>query len=199
MKNYFKKWFTIIETIIAIIIFWFWLLILITTLNKDIILSKKVHLKTQATLLSKQWLEIIYNLRDSNNIKFKKWNYLTWHEPSEEYFEKWNNYKAYILLSWYKNILEKIVNPNFLNTRLYIATWTILNNVWEVVYSWFYYNYETWYKTPYSRCINITWAYLEKDWKVMDDNIYKVNSIVNYRYGWVTWSVILQSFITNWK
>lgn len=198
MKNYFKKWFTIIETIIAIIIFWFWILILITTLNKDIILSKKVHLKTQATLLSKQWLEIVYNLRDSNNIKFKKWNYLTWENPNKKYFEKWNNYKAYILLSWYKNILEKINRPNFLNTRLYVKTWTIFNGVWQVVYSWFYYNYETWDKTPYSRYVNITWAYLQKDW-IMDDNIYKVNSIVNYRYWWVTWSVILQSFITNWK
>ena len=72
----FKKAFTIIELIIALTIFGFWLLVILTILNKNILLAKKVQLTTQSTLLAKEWIEIIYNIRDSNKIKYYPWDIL---------------------------------------------------------------------------------------------------------------------------
>ncbi len=198
MKFFFKKWFTIIETIIAIIIFWSWILVLLVVLNKNILLSKKVYLTTQSTLLAKQGMEIVYNLRDSNNIKFQDWNYLTWADPNKEYFWIWKSYLVWTELTWFKNRIKEISNPNFLTTRLYIKTWDFLNAPWETVYSWFYYNYQTWEKTPFARYVSFTWVYLSWEW-VMTKNIYKIISIVKYQHGSITWNIILDWFISNWK
>ena len=198
MKIFLKKWFTIIETIIAIIIFGAWILVLLIILNKNILLSKKVYLSTQATLLAKQGMEIVYNLRDSNNIKFQEWNYLTWEDTTKQYFWPWKSYLVWTELTWYKNRMEEISNPNFLNTRLYLKTWDFLNSVWETIYSWFYYNYLTWEKTPFARYVSFTWAYLSWEW-IMTKNIYKISSIVKYQYWAISWNIILEWFISNWR
>jgi aspartate oxidase len=63
--------------VVAILIFGAGLLVLLTVLNKNIILAKKVQLQTQATFLAKEGIELVYNLRDSNTIKYYPWNYLS--------------------------------------------------------------------------------------------------------------------------
>jgi len=194
-----KKWFTIVELIIAILIFWFWILVLLVILNKNVLLSKKVYLTTQSTLLAKQWMEIVYNIRDSNNIKFQKWNYLTWIDPNKEYFWTWKSYLVWTELTWYKNKMQQINNPNFLNTRLYKKKWNFLNTLWETVYSWLYYNYSTWEKTPFARYVWFTWVYLAPDNKIMTWDIFKIISTVNYKYWSIKGKIVLDWFISNWK
>jgi len=52
-------------------------MVVLNNLSKNIFLSKKVSVNTQATLLAKDALEIIYNFRDSNDIKLQYWNYIS--------------------------------------------------------------------------------------------------------------------------
>jgi len=199
-----KKAFTIIETIIALIIFWVWIIVILIILNKNILLSKKIEIKTKATILAKEWMEIVFNKRDSNNIKYQPWNYITWdltirNNPNITYFWSWKAYKVWTDFSWYENHMEKINFPYIASSKLYIKTWKILDLAWEVVYSWFYYNYQTWEKTPFSRYVMFTWAYLSPEANVINPNIMKINSIVKYKFGWITWDIVLESLISNWK
>lgn len=199
-----KRAFTIIEIMIALIIFWAWLLAILVVLNKNILLAKKIELKTTATLLSKEWIEIVFNKRDSNNIKYLQWNYITWditnNSAQIEYFETWTAYKVWTDLTWYKNYIEKISStPYILYSKLYLKTWEVLDEAWQLLYSWFYYNYKTWQKTPFSRYVIFTWVYLKPEEKVVNEDILKINSIVKYNWWWTTWEVNLESFITNWK
>jgi len=199
-----KKAITIIEMIIALIIFWVWIIVILITLNKNIIISKKIQLKTQATILAKEWMEIVFNKRDSNNIKYLNWNYITWNLTdnfpwNDVYFKWWDAYKVWTSFSWYENYVEKIFSPYVLNSKLYIKTWQILNSVGEIVYSWFYYNYKTWDNTPFSRYIIFTWIYLDPEKDSLNKDIIKINSIVKYNWWYISWNVVLESFISNWK
>ena len=121
-KLQFSKAFTIIEIIIALIIFWIWLLLIISILNKNVSILKKVELTTQATLIAKDQITIFYNFRDSNNIKYIKWNYITWDIWVEEFFTLWKSYKVWTDLAGYQNKIEEITNPNFVTARLYYKT-----------------------------------------------------------------------------
>jgi len=198
----FKKAFTIIELIIALIIFGFWLLVILTILNKNILLAKKVQLTTQSTLLAKEWIEIIYNIRDSNKIKYYPWDYITWDINSirnwtYQRFQVWKYYKLRTNLTWYKNNMEEILSLD--DARLYVKTWTFLNAIWETIYSGFYYNYFTWNKTPYLRYVIFTWFYLFPEWSIETVNLLKVSSIVDYKLWWITGNIILESIITDWR
>jgi len=190
-----KKAFTIIELIISLIIFWIWIIVVITVLNRNIVLLKEVELKTKATMIAKDQIAVFYNFRDSNNIKYQKWNLIT----GSDYFQAWENYKVWTELSGNKNMIEKISHPRFSNTRLYIQSGTIINDVNTDVYTGFYYNYTTGQKTPFARYVNLTWVYLEPENNVEENQIMKLNSIVSYWHGNLSGKIILESFISNWK
>lgn len=190
-----KKAFTIIELIISLIIFWIWIIVVITVLNRNITLLKEVEVKTKATIIAKDQIAVFYNFRDSNNIKYQKWNFITW----SDFFQAWENYKVWTNLSGNKNMIEKISHPKFSNTRLYIESGTIINSVNADVYTGFYYNYLTWKKTPFARYVNLTGVYLKPENNVEKKEIMKLNSIVLYRQWNLSGKVILESFISNWK
>lgn len=198
IKSY-KRAFTIIELLISLIIFWVWLLVVLSALNRNVLLLNQIQLKTKATLLAKDRLTIFYNFRDSNNIKYRQWNYITWAVWAEEFFTTWSNYKVWTVLSWNKNQIEKITDTSFDKTRFYYKTWSILNSVNKEVYSGFYYTYEnTWKKTPFAWYISLSWVYLKPEmW--WNKNIFKVYSIVKYKKSSFTGEIILESFVTNWK
>ena len=196
-----KKAFTIIELVIAMIIFWLWIMMILLTLNKNVSLLKEVEIKTKATLLAKDQLAIFFNFRDSNKVKYKKWNYITWTDVSEQDFEAWKKYKVWTNLSWYNNEIEEISHPNFVNTRLYYKTWVIVNQANNAdIYSWFYYTYKnTWKKSPFARYIILSWTYLSPEWWTKNDMILKVVSKVIYRFWAYSWEVNLESFVSDWR
>lgn len=202
-KNYvLKKAFTVVELVIALIIFWSWLLVILVILNKNVLISKQIELRSNATFLAKEWIEIVFNKRDSNNIKYQPWNYIDWDltnsiTTDETYFEKSKNYKVWTSFSWNKNYMEEFCNIQ--DAKLYLKTWEILNWSNEVVYSWFYYNYDTGNETWFTRYVNFTWVYLEPEWNSLNQDVMKLNSIVKYNWWWISWWVVLESFITNWK
>jgi competence protein ComGC len=196
-----KKAFTIIELVISLIIFWVGLLLVLLVINKNVTILKKVELTTTATLIAKDQMAIFYNFRDSNDIKYKKWNYITWVDVSQQNFEKWKSYKVWTDLTWNQNKIEEITTPNFLTARLYYKTWVIVNqNINADVYSGFYYTYDaSWKKTFFARWISLTWVVLQNNTDPYKDEILKLKSIVKYRKWSLSWEVVLESFISNWK
>lgn len=197
-----KKAFTLIELIIALIIFWSGLLAVLVVLNKNIILAKKVELKTQATLLAKEWMELVYNIRDTNNIKYLPWNYLSWNNEqikNNTYvkLETWKMYVPLILLTWSEILLKKISVVS--RARLFLQAGIFFNSAGEKVYSWFFYNYFTWIKTPFYRYVIFSGVYLQPENEILSGNLLKVISKVWYKYGNLTGKVQMESILTNWR
>ena len=200
-----SKAFTVIELVIAIIIFWTGLLAILTVLNKNLVFAKKVELKTQATFLAKEGMEFVYNLRDSNVIKYYPWNYLSWELTEDslknhtyEKFEVWKKYIPYLTLTGYKVNLKEI--SNIKKTKLYKLYTGYENAVGETIYSGIFYNYFTWKKTPFYRYIMFSWVYLKPEGAIADENqILRINSKVFYSHWSLTWEVVLSSFIGNWR
>jgi len=197
-----RKAFTLIELIIAIIIFWVGLLAVLVVLNKNVTLAKKLELKTQATLLAKEGMELVYNLRDSNNIKYLPWDYLTWNadQIKNKTYVKIQSNKMYIpivLLTWNKIVLRQI--SDIKKTRLFLQTGNFLNPAWEMIYSWFFYNYFTWQKTPFYRYVMFSWFYLQPENSTKPDKILKLVSKVWYIHWSLTGQVIFESIISDWR
>jgi len=191
-----KKAFTIIELVIAMIIFWIGILVVLNALNYNASLLQKVKITTTATLIAKDQIATFYNFRDSNNIKYKAWNLIT----GSQFFEAGKSYKVWTELSGNKNMIEEISHPNFLTARLYEASWAILTPTNIEVYTWTYLTYKnTWKKTPYARWINLKKAYLAPEWSYQNKDIFKLESVVKYRWSWTSWQVVLESFVTNWR
>jgi Tfp pilus assembly protein PilV len=72
-----KKYaFTFIEVMIAIVIFSVWILAVLSLVTHNLKSMDRNNLKLQATLLAKEWIELVYNLRDSNIEKELPWNCL---------------------------------------------------------------------------------------------------------------------------
>lgn len=69
-----KKAFTLIEVVIAIMIFGVGVLVSLHAVTYFIGIGDQVQKRAQATLLAKEALDIIYNQRDSNIRKWVVWN-----------------------------------------------------------------------------------------------------------------------------
>ncbi|HKL43956.1 MAG TPA: prepilin-type N-terminal cleavage/methylation domain-containing protein [Candidatus Absconditabacterales bacterium] len=71
-----KSAFTFIEIMIAIVIFSIGILTVLKLVTDNLEQMDKNNVKVQATLLAKEGLELVYNLRDSNLAKELSWNCL---------------------------------------------------------------------------------------------------------------------------
>jgi len=203
MFTMFKKAFTIIELVIAMLIFWSWLLVVLTVINQNIISTKKVVLKTTATFLAKDAIEQVYNFRDSNVLKWLPWNYLTWTITKTIdwiSYDKIQTNKMYIpifWLTWFRVSLKEITNIK--NTRLYKKDKEVNDSVGNLLFSWWTYSYFTWKKTPFYSYVIFSGVYLQWEWWIVStDKIMKLTSKVFYQQGSLTGSVSLESFI-SWR
>lgn len=61
-----KRWFTVIEIIIALIIFGIWMITLLRAIVYYIAMGDEVKMKSEAMLLAKESMDIVYNQRDTN-------------------------------------------------------------------------------------------------------------------------------------
>lgn len=195
-----KRWITIVEIIIAIIIFWLWVLTILNMIIENLSLLDKVKNKTTATFLSKEWIEIVYNIRDWNSDRWLRWDCARMNSAFDciQRFSNLSSYKVSLNITWYYNISTTTDNPE--DNMLYYHTWTItkMSPIWAVILTWFWYDYDSnwWEQTIFSRYIVFSWAYLEWDGWIADVNkLLKIESHVFYQKGWYTWDVVLESFI----
>jgi len=112
LKNIDKnnKGFAIIEILIWIFIFTLWLisiyLLITSSLNLNLISKNQII----AWNLSKEWIELIRNIRDSNYINHHKWNQLNPRE-STDYSLVFDEWKYYTIENNFSNTLP-LVNIN---------------------------------------------------------------------------------------
>lgn len=69
-----KKWFTLIEVMIVLLVFSIWVLAVLRLILHNMDAMSKLEAKSTATLLAKEWIELVYNTRDSNRIASLPWD-----------------------------------------------------------------------------------------------------------------------------
>lgn len=192
-----KSWFTLIETIIAILIFSIWILTILVVISKNVLTADRIKNKTTATFLAKEWIEIIYNQRDTNLDKWLAWNCTKTNSNYECIDKFWvgKYYKTWVNLSGWINITTS--NSSNQDNLLYFHEWKIKDSVWAPILSGFWYDYNTdWKKTIFSRFVWFSWLYLESESGIADTTkILKINSYVRYNKGSAQDEVVLESII----
>lgn len=196
-----KKWLTLVEVLISIIIFGVGILAISYQMISNITLSEKTKLKTTSTILAKEGIELIYNLKDTHVKKWRFWNCVELDEAN--YI--WLGCKTRLYQSWLaqdhtsrKVQVDDIGNYNISPTIDTREANQLFKKDYEKIWNKFviYSHTPDGEPTYFSRWIRLRPVYLEPEWKYADTNeILKVESVVRYKKGKFEWEVVLESFI----
>ena len=141
-----KNWFTLIEVVIVCTVFAIMLVGIIWAINKAYIYMNNTRTKVRATNLAREWVEMMFNIRDTNwrKCSWKKdefWLYVgTWWDESScvasNKFTSW----TYVLSQWDGTLYASGINSN-----CYPDFW---DNCWDkdsakISFAWDY-NYLSW-------------------------------------------------------
>ena len=113
-----SKWFTLVELLIAIIIFGIGVVAIMETVIQNIRQAQQVKELMTMTMLAKEWVELVYNRKDTNALRGLDWN--CWNDllPCSKIDLLWTS-SPY---NYYKVSMNiDPVNPN-LTTSLYEIT-----------------------------------------------------------------------------
>ena len=212
---YKKLWFTFIEVIIAITVFAIGVLAVLRLITQNLVTLDITQSRTMATFLAKEWIELAYNIRDSNIAKWLPrdcvlktwfvldvlgnvvdlehvclWNFSSWVQDNKilqlSFDSTWYIYTYPVDAGW---DFTELWSGN----RLYFATWTVW---WHQIF-WYSSRPVPW--TPpsvFSRYILFT-GVREGNNILPRENILKIESHVLYNKWTKTWEVVLESFIWN--
>lgn len=215
-----KKYaFTFIEVMIAIVIFSIGILAVLNLVTNNLKSMDRNNLRLQATLLAKEWIELVYNLRDSNLEKQLSWNCLInsemynwdadqlankiwrWNQSDFEnvicrwYFWPEGNIKVsfdpHIYIYGDQSLLQDDFMLNYEDNKLYL--FQDQNKL-----SWYGHNaLMSWDKTNFARYISF---HPVKEWNniLPLDKIMKIESHVLYVRWATTGEVVFESFISNY-
>jgi len=212
-----KNWFTFIEILIAILVFSIWVFAVLSLMTSNLRWLERNDLRLQGTLFAKEWLELVYNLRDSNLERELPWNCILndnglnqvlQNDVSEEdlvnticdYFGEWKPIKI-SYDDWY--VYVETTDTGFDNNILYYHDNSEENGRNPV--NWYSHEKKNlnkeWEPTVFARYITFDWIFeqygsdkqLVDTWKIM-----KVSSHVIWQKWWYTWEVVLSSFIWNY-
>lgn len=219
--------FTLIEMMIAIVVFSIGVLAVLRVLTWDLSLMDHTDMKLQSTVFWKEWLELLYNVRDSNFEKELPWNCIMWQNVySSNLSNVHNSEPADIICSWFfasdqivqlwfnkdyymfQNITWKSENFDtlFENNQLCRFTWDI---AWNTGMFWYSYCSQWgWKPTFFARYLSFTWIDVaehdpskvdQQQQKILStDKIMKVESHVLYKKWHNTWEYVFESFIWNY-
>lgn len=196
-----KKAFTLIEILVVIFVFGVWILAVLKLLTNSLGYFDEISMRTKASFLAKEGIEITYWFRDSNIEKGYPWNYLSRDGEKEVYLgdEGKTVFKVGFtggVEYWTFESAEKSDENNFESDfkDFYLELYTGTLE-WE---NWFaYYHYVPQEEFPskgFARIIEF--SPLKEGETVLDTNkIMKVASRVLYKRGSSTGEVLLESFI----
>lgn len=190
---------TLVEILISIIIFGIGILAVAYQMVSNISLSEKTKLKTTSTILAKEWIELMYNLKDTHIKKWWLWdcveldeaNYM-WIWCKTWFYESWSDHS-----SWKINIDAEdnyTISPT-IDTRS-------ANQLFKKKHQKMGNNFSIYSHVPegdptyFSRWVKFSPVYLEPEGETVDPHeILKIESIVQYKKGKFSGEVILESFI----
>jgi hypothetical protein len=182
-------------------------------ISQNLIALDATQLRTSATLLAKEWIELVYNMRDSNLDKWlprdcvlDSWFIIDPSNPVEPItaclrkFSLWNNKILQISFDSGDYMYALPVNRDttfgdLRNTnKLYYITWDIW---WHTIFRHSSRHQTNNTPTYFARYILFTGV---REWihTLPTDSILKVESHVLYTKWNKTWEVILESFVWNY-
>lgn len=215
------KSFTLIETLIVIIIFSVGILAVLHWLTQTLRNKDYADIQIKSAFFAREWIELIFNLRDANYHKELPWNCIFNHESTpweikldendqeinnpfcKWYFWSGNNN---ILKIWMWNGSEYIrietgsldddFDKNFSGYQIYFHTWNALNNSTGYLYN---HNKDKWDWTRFARYLLITWV-VDEDGNAVDrDKLLKIESHVLYKKWYLTGEKVMETFMWNYE
>lgn len=197
-KNY---WITLIEVLIAIYIFWIWILIVLRMLISNISRLYDIRTKDTAVGLAKEAMDIVFHLRDSNIEKWMDWDCV------EMSYDWWSWDCDAHLLSW--TLTRYVIDRSLTGLYLFTEIWSTGDaEIWYHTWSWytqdwtsytgFWYNHTAawWTETPFFRWIEI---FPHPTYPSHSNRILWVRSIVHYIRWTTSKQVILESSIGDMR
>lgn len=190
---------TLLEVMIAIIIFWVGILTVMWTITSNIWRLYEIREKDAAIMIAKEWMDMMYHVRDSNIEREWFWNCAVtdvgaidacdefFYDDSEKYFT------IGMSLTWTYSI-NVIPTTWDISTTIWYHTWTLYTSVSWATLTGFWYNHESlgWEDSWYKRWITmkpVAW-YPNNTWSILE-----ITSEVRYMRGNNERSLVLQSFI----
>lgn len=211
------KAFTLLETLIVIMVFCIGILVVVHGLSQTLRNKEYANTQIKSAFFAREWIEMVFNLRDANYHKKLPWNCIfTPTEIDEEkefepednpfchgYLGSWD-WKVLKISMWSGNQYIYIETGNtiqnftwmFETYQIYVHTWW-LNNM-----TWFYYDYESenGEKTWFARYLIITWVVYNEDNDILNaDKLLKIESHVLYQKWSLTWEKVMETFIWNYE
>lgn len=206
--------FTLIETLIVIAVFCIGILVVLHGLSQTLRNKDYANIQIKSAFFAREWIEMIFNMRDANYHKKLPWNCIfnRVDSLSTSYGEDENPFCINYLWSWDLQVLKISMWSG--NEYLYVETgdiydfddmferYQIYAHTWKVINgeTGFYYNY-TWRdeeKTWFARFLVITWVVDE--WKIIDKKkLLKIESHVLYKKWALTWEKVMETFIWNYE
>ena len=209
-----KSWikaFTLIEMLIVIFVLWIGILSITVLITRNLSLVKNIHTQTTATILAREGIEMIYNVRDTNSLLWYRRNCAQriseianleeWSDICQEYMRTGDNQSHRFVVEWWLNNQSQInlswitwdnFDTLFDNSKLYL-TW-ITN---PVTLTWYTHIWDG--DTTFARYIEFTGMnWLPTSSPINNNNIHHITSTVLYKLSNTsTWEISIESFITN--
>lgn len=215
MKKF--KAFTLIETLIVIVVFCIGILVVLHGLSQTLRNKDYANTQIKSAFFAREWIEMMFNMRDANYHKKLPWNCIfnRVEDLNGSYAEDKNPFCDSYLWSWDSQVLKISIwsgneyihvetkkgvdtqdfDEMFEEYQIYMHTWNNINGE-----TWYYYDY-TWSeeeRTWFARYLVITWVV--EDWNVINkENLLKIESHVLYQRWVMTWERVMETFIWNYE
>lgn len=181
------KSMTLIEVLITIVVFTVGILVILKIITSSLSLWSRSRNRTNATMLAKEALEMVYSMRDTNLDKAQPW----WCMPIA-----WSSCGFNITGGTYYFTVDI---DSTIHTPV-VKAWNAGTNTIasKLYYTWGRYTTNSGWaeSTIFSRYITIEPAILPwADTNFINSQIKKITSTVTYPQLWWTWTVKLESFI----
>lgn len=211
--------FTLIEMLIAITVFAIGVLAVLRVLTWNLSILDHTEMKLQSTVLAKEWLELLYNLRDSNLEKELPWNCVVGQQiyrMEQGDLQPDNDSEIQICSGYFGDDFNKILQLSFDNEIYYFQNLILSDNLFEdnqlcmftwtindMDMSWFSYcSWDAGEPTFFARYLSFTWVDLSgynQNMQILPtDKILKVESHVLYKKWHKTGDIVFESFIWNY-
>lgn len=177
-----KKWFTLVEVLFVCSIFAIMVVWIILAINRSYSFMNNVRLQVRATNFAREWVEMMFNIRDTNRRKYswKKDEFrlcldddddFTCNESISEWLYRieensvWNSFHygndRYIKLSKIGAISESD-KDNFYNDWFWDDSFTTQRSWTQILFTWTYSYLSWWYQDDW------TWTWEQMTWSIED-------------------------------
>lgn len=207
------KAFTLIETLIVIVVFCIGILTVLYWLSQTLRNKEYANTQIQSAFFAREWIELVFNLRDANYHKELPWNCIFEWENSLD-IEKWCK-------KFFENnqVLKLDIGDN--NKYLKIIDISDISKIWDLekeedfdkifeeyqVYKHVEDNGTTFLFNHDSNDGEATWfaRYIviksvdSSEWELNPDKLLKIESHVLYKKWIFKWEKVMETFIWNYE